>query len=164
MTGADMAKEEKDPRTKRATRKEALLRIISQESLSTQNDLMRRLNEEGYKATQATVSRDIKELHLVKTVGPDGVYYYHPAKTAGTYSMSHKFYSMFRDAVTHIDFALNQIVIQCHTGMAQAVCAMMDGMEWQGMLGTIAGDDTILVIMRDEACASALTAQLRDIV
>ena len=135
------------------TRREAILKLIASENIATQNELSRRLEDEGFAVTQATISRDIRELRLVKTAGPGGVYHYQVSKPQEKYHASHKFYSLYRDSV----------VIHCYTGMAQAVCATMDGLEWPGVLGTIAGDDTVLVITRDEMCAGELTQTLRAI-
>ncbi len=145
------------------SRREAILRLISEENISTQNDLRDKLEELGHSVTQATISRDIKELHLVKTVDTDGVYRYQVAKSREKYEISHKFYSIFRDSAVSVACALNQVVIHTYTGMAQAICATMDGLEWAGVIGTIAGDDTILVICRDERSASNLAKKLREI-
>ena len=126
------------------TRREAILNLIASENIATQNELSRRLEDEGFAVTQATISRDIRELRLVKTAGPGGVYHYQVSKPQEKYHASHKFYSLYRDSVTSVDYAQNLVVIHCYTGMAQAVCATMDGLEWPGVLGTIAGDDTVL--------------------
>ena len=145
------------------TRREAILKLIASENIATQNELSRRLEDEGFAVTQATISRDIRELRLVKTAGPGGVYHYQVSKPQEKYHASHKFYSLYRDSVTSVDYAQNLVVIHCYTGMAQAVCATIDGLEWPGVLGTIAGDDTVLVITRDEMCAGELTQTLRAI-
>jgi len=143
------------------TRREMILRIITTEEIGTQYELTERLKQEGFSATQATVSRDIRELHLIKTASADG-YRYQVQKAQEKYQASHKFYSLFKNSVVHVEHAMNQVVIHSYTGMAQAVCATMDGLEWPGVLGTIAGDDTILVVTRDEGCAVELTNKLRE--
>lgn len=145
------------------TRREAILKLIANENISTQNELSRRLEEEGFAVTQATISRDIRELRLVKTAGPGGEYHYQVSKPQEKYHASHKFYSIYKASVVNVDYAQNLVVIHSYTGMAQAVCATMDGLDWPGVLGTIAGDDTILVITRDENCASELVQTLREI-
>lgn len=144
-------------------RRETILKLIANENISTQNELSKRLEEEGFPVTQATISRDIRELRLVKTANSDGTYRYQVSRPQEKYQTSHKFYSIFRDSVTSVDYAQNLVVIHSYTGMAQAVCATMDGLEWPGVLGTIAGDDTILVITRDENCAAELVQSLRAI-
>ena len=147
----------------RLARQEAILDLINGEDISTQIELTTRLSEMGFQTTQATISRDIKELKLVKTAMPDGGYRYQVSKANDKYPISHKFYSLFRDSVTHVDYAFNQVVINTYTGMAQAICATMDGLEWPGVLGTIAGDDTVLIITRGEAFAAELTEKLREL-
>ena len=162
MPGTDN-QQSKEQNNVKMTRREAILRLIANENISTQNELSKRLEEEGFTVTQATISRDIRELRLVKASNPDGGYHYQVSKPQEKYHASHKFYSFYRDAVLSVDYAQNLVVIHSYTGMAQAVCATMDGLEWPGVLGTIAGDDTVLVITRDEACASELTQTLREI-
>lgn len=144
-------------------RREAILHLISAEDISTQNDLRDRLVAQGFQVTQATISRDIKEMHLVKSVSPEGVYRYQVSKSREKYEISHKFYSIYRDSAVSVTNVLNQVVIHTYTGMAQAICATMDGLDWDGVLGTIAGDDTILVICRDKLSASGLAKKLREI-
>lgn len=145
------------------TRRETILRLIAGEKIATQNELSRRLEEEGFQVTQATVSRDIRELRLIKTSGGDGDYRYQVGKPTEKYHASGKFYSLYRDAVLSVDYAQNMVVIKSYTGMAQAVCATMDDLEWPGVIGTIAGDDTVLVIVRDEAYARELVQTLQEI-
>ena len=145
------------------SRRETILQLIANEDIGTQNDLRDRLEAEGFHVTQATISRDIKEMHLVKSVGPDGTYRYQVAKSHEKYEISHKFYSIYRDSAVSVASALNQVVIHTYTGMAQAICATMDGLDWEGVLGTIAGADTILVICSDKNFATELAKKLREI-
>ena len=111
--------------------------------------------------TQATVSRDIKELRLIKTLSPNGNYHYttHGEK-GGRVDLSFKFHAIFAEAVNSIGYAQNLVVIKCYTGMANAACAALDSIRWDGLVGTIAGDDTILIIMRDSESAAALVDEL----
>ncbi len=147
----------------KSTRREVILRLISEKSIATQKDLAAELKHAGFDVAQATLSRDIRELHLVKTALPDGSYTYQaPGKTENQQATAH-FFQLFRSAVVHIDTALNQVVIHTYTGMAQAVCAALDGMKFDGVLGTIAGDDTILVITRDEERARETAKKLREV-
>ena len=159
------SKEKKDVRdgnSAKTTRRETILRLIASERIATQNELSRRLEEEGFPVTQATISRDIRELRLVKTAG-NGGYYYEVGKPSEKYHAPHKFYSLYQAMVRTVDYAQNLVVIHSDTGMAQAVCAAMDSMDWPGVLGTIAGDDTVLVVTRDEGCAAELVQSLREI-
>lgn len=144
-------------------RQKAILDLIENEKIATQNELSKRLEEEGFAVTQATISRDIRELRLVKVAEANGNYHYAAGKPKEKYQASHKFYSIFHASVYKVDYANNLVVIRCYTGMAQAVCATMDSMEWPGVLGTVAGDDTILVVVRDEATAAEMVKTLREI-
>ncbi|MEG1458016.1 MAG: arginine repressor, partial [Acetivibrio sp.] len=107
--------------------------------------------------------RDIRELRLVKVTDLDGNYHYEVSKVNDKTPDSNKFYSIFTAGVNKVDYANNLVVIKCYTGMAQAVCATMDGMEWSGIVGTVSGDDTILIVMRDEESAGNLVQKLREI-
>ncbi len=144
-------------------RQKAILDLIENENIATQNELSKRLEEEGFVVTQATISRDIRELKLVKVANPNGTYRYAVGKSKEKYQASHKFYSIFLASVYKVDYANNLVVIRCYTGMAQAVCATMDTLEWQGVVGTVSGDDTILVVMRDEQAAKEMVKTLKEI-
>ena len=147
----------------RSVRFKEIKRLISEETIGTQQELLKRLREEGYDVTQGTISRDIRDLKLVKVAMPGGGYRYEMAKTTQESAVSGQFYSLFRSSVVKMDSALNQVVIRTYNGMASAVCAAMDTLEWDGLLGTLAGDDTILVIMKSESHAEALIRVLREI-
>lgn len=153
----------KDSNSLKAIRQQAILDLIENENIATQNDLSKRLEEEGFTVTQATISRDIRELRLVKVTDPGGNYHYAVGKPKEKYQASHKFYSIFLASVYKVDYANNLVVIRCYTGMAQAVCATMDSLEWQGVVGTVSGDDTILVVTRDEQTAAEMVKTLREI-
>lgn len=133
------------------SRHKAILKIISEEIISKQEKLIERLNEAGYNATQSTVSRDIKKLGIVKSSDDDGTIRY----VAVYDRISEK--SIFRDAVTGADYAGNTAVIKCRIGMAQAVCTTLDSMHNPEVVGTLAGDDTIFVLMRSENDAKHLS-------
>ena len=137
-----------------------ILELIQEYVIDTQEELLRRLREESFNVTQATVSRDIKELRLVKTLSPDGKYRYSTGKRSET-DISGKFHNLFSDSVHGIDYAGNMVVVKCYVGMAQAVCAALDSLHWDGTLGTIAGDDTIFILTRNENTAVGLVAELK---
>lgn len=137
-----------------------IMEIISKERIYTQEQLLERLSGAGFVVTQATVSRDIRELRLVKIQTSDGSYAYSGTKTHDPVNVSFRFHAIFKEAVSGIDFAQNLIVIKCFTGMANAACAALDTIEWEGVVGTIAGDDTILIVARDNACAQSLVEEL----
>ncbi len=135
-----------------------ILDIIKLHNVETQEMLQNLLAEYGFKVTQATVSRDIKELKLVKKLTENGIYKY-VAPPENQFKQN-----LFIDTVNEIDYAMNTVVIKCHTGMAQAACAALDSMNYDGIVGTIAGDDTIFVLMRTEAEARKLVKTFRELV
>ncbi len=140
-------------------RHKLILELIKTGEIDTQEELLRRLKAAGMEATQATVSRDIRELGLIKLQNSAGGYVYAaPDKdTAGNPE------NVFKSSVKSIDYALNTIVIKCYIGMAGAAAAVFDAMKFDNVLGSIAGDDTIIVIVKTEAAAASLTAKLKEI-
>lgn len=132
-----------------------ILKLIEKYSIGTQEELLEKLKENGFDSTQATVSRDIKELRLVKQMDKKGSYRYVEGKSETDEYLS-KFNAIFAHSVISSDYAGNTVVIKCFTGMAQAACATFDNMEWEGLVGTIAGDDTIFALCRTEALAQEL--------
>lgn len=141
-------------------RHEKILQIISNNTVDTQEELLRLLRDEGFDVTQATVSRDIKELRLVKTQTGNGKYRYTAPKD-GSRDISSRFFSLFSENTISVQSACNIVVIKSLTGMAQAVCAAMDSLHWEGIVGTLAGDDTIFVVTQDEECARRFSEELR---
>ncbi|MFA9466828.1 MAG: arginine repressor [Velocimicrobium sp.] len=153
----------KDANNLKITRQEAIINLIENEHVGTQNELLKRLEDAGFVVTQATISRDIRELRLIKAANPGGSYHYEISKSNDNSLDSNKFYSIFKAGVNKVDYANNLVVVKCFTGMAQAVCATMDGMDWPGIVGTVSGDDTILVVMRNEQSAKDLVQKLKEI-
>ena len=146
----------------KAVRFEAILKLIREQDIGTQKDLAEALRKIGFDVTQATVSRDIRELKLTKAVQGEGNFVYRSeAKEAEDQRVSAAFYTLFETSVVTVAQALNQVVIRTLTGMANAVCAGFDSLSWDGVLGTIAGDDTILVITKSEQSAKKLAEALR---
>ncbi len=138
-----------------------ILELISSHAIDTQEELLGLLNQEGFKATQATVSRDIKELRLVKTQAADGRYRYVTGIRQEKADISFKFHAIFAESATSVDYAGNMVCVRCYTGMANAACAALDSIHWQGVVGTLAGDDTIFVLVRTQENAQALCDQLK---
>lgn len=145
----------------KARRHAKILELVNAHPVDTQDELLSLLREGGFPVTQATISRDIKELRLVKTLTSDGKYHYMVHTGTPKNEMSDKFLMIFSESVTKIDSAGNMLVIKCYTGMANAVCAALDTLHWSGVVGTIAGDDTIFMVMRDDHNAREMVAQLR---
>lgn len=139
-------------------RQEKILSLIRQNDIQTQEEMILRLEESGYPVTQATVSRDIRELNLIKGISPRGVYRYTlpPKKDAGTA----KFGSVVTDSVVSVDYAGNMVVIKTYPGMASAVATCVDSMALPEIIGSIAGDDAIFLVVRDEAHSAQITEKL----
>lgn len=147
------------------SRQELILKIVSENDISTQEELQKKLSEHGCKVTQATVSRDINELALLKTCTSAGQYKYTvPKLTQSSLADNGSFYSILTEGVVSIDYALNTVVIKCHTGMAQAVCARLDSTGVENVVGTLAGDDTIFILMRTERDAARLLKELEIVI
>ena len=136
-----------------------ILSIISKYTISTQEELLEKLRERGCVTTQATVSRDIKELNLVKQMNKQGVYHYVETQS-NTDEYISKFNAIFAHSVISTDFAGYTTVIKCYNGMAQAACAAFDNMQWEGLVGTIAGDDTIFALCRTTELAKELSESI----
>ena len=142
-------------------RQEKILEIISNNDVDTQGRLMELLKESGFTATQATLSRDIRELRLVKTMTDTGIYKYDVPSQEKVTEMSSKFRSIFSEAVVSVDYAFHIVVIKCHVGMASAACAALDNMKIRDVVGSLAGDDTIFVLLRNEQQALKLMNEIR---
>lgn len=133
----------------KTTRHNKILELINKYPITTQEELIEYLRSDGYDVTQSTVSRDIKQLRLTKTLLPDGKYRYQ-ASPSSEKGAKNNFKSIFASSVISIDKAINIVVIKTFSGMAQAACAALDMMSFESVVGTLAGDDTIIVVCRDE--------------
>ena len=142
-------------------RQTAILSIIEQYDVETQEELAGRLKEMGIVVTQATVSRDIKELRLLKVLSGSGGYKYATADKA-EHGLSERFVRMFRDSVLSIDFAGNIVVVKTLAGSANAAAEAIDSMRLPEILGTMAGDNTILVIVQNETEAAQAVRRFQD--
>ncbi|WP_134683183.1 transcriptional regulator AhrC/ArgR [Brevibacillus migulae] len=135
--------------------------IITNHEVETQDDLVDRLRQAGFNVTQATVSRDIKEMHLVKVPLPDGRYKYSmPAEQK--INPVNKLKRMLLDTFVSIDYVENQVVMKTLPGNANAIAALIDNSQWPEVLGTISGDDTILIICRSKAYAQEVTQRFTE--
>ncbi len=138
-------------------RQSVILQLIETYNISTQDELLDRLFKSGFEVTQATVSRDIKELRLVKAMGADGQYKY-VATNENRRDANTRYQNIFIESVISANYAGNIVVLRCFPGMAQAACAAIDNMGFETIIGTLAGDDTIFVLCKSEGFAS----QIRD--
>ena len=141
-------------------RHEKILEIIASSSIETQDELLARLSQAGYKVTQATISRDIKDLRLVKTLGNDGKYRY-SASHSNSADIRSSFLQLFSTSVLTIDRAQNIVVVKTLSGMANAVCAALDSIGNSNIVGTLAGDDTIFIACRSDESAAELLDYLK---
>ena len=147
----------------KSQRQAKIMEIISTRNVETQEQLLAALQEAGFRSTQATISRDIKELRIVKELTGLGTYRY----TAGTSEMSGSFTSklnsIFRECVTGFDYAQNIIIIRTLPGLASAAGSAIDSMNLSTVVGSLAGDDTVMVVMRDTGAAEAFCAEIRNL-
>lgn len=144
----------------KSSRHTKILELIADETLDTQEGLLARLKECGFNVTQATVSRDIRELGIHKVRSDSGQYRYVSMHMKQGVNMSSKFSTIFSESVQSIKCAQNIVVIKCYTGMANAACATFDAAELDEVIGTLSGDDTFLVVTRDEESAIQITERL----
>ena len=138
-----------------------ILEIIENYNIETQEELAGRLKDMGIVVTQATVSRDIKELRLLKVLSAKGGYKYATADKA-EHGLSDRFVRMFVDSVLSITYAGNIIVIKTLSASANAAAEAIDSMRWPEILGTMAGDNTILVIVPNETVAAQVVARFQE--
>jgi len=138
----------------KASRQEAILEAIKGGHIETQEMLREKLLERGIIVTQATLSRDIRELGLIK----NGDIYCIPEKSSAEIPQ------LLRDSVTGVDYAMNTVVFKCRAGMANAACDTFDSLCFSGVVGTLAGDDTIFILMRSEKEAAAFVREMQEII
>ena len=143
---------------KRARQAE-ILNIIQAVDVETQEQLLDELKARGFSATQATISRDIKELRLVKELSGGG-YRYAFSERKGLADSEVRLRNIFKEGVTSVDLAQNIVVVRTMPGLASAACSALDGMEIPGMVGSLAGDDTGILIMRDNASAERFNQEV----
>ena len=144
------------------SRHSKILEIINKLEIETQEELAKALCDAGFNVTQATVSRDIKELRLIKVLTKEGRYKYATLKQNEA-SMSERFKKLFRDSVLSIDYAQNIIVIKTLVGAANAAAAALDALNLKDIVGSIAGDDTIFILIRNQENVKVAIDQLEEL-
>ena len=148
----------------KANRQKKILELIAEKSIETQEQLLKELHDCGYKSTQATVSRDIKELRIIKTLDGLGGYRYSvPHKNEGE-KFDARFRVIFRECVTSMDYAQNLVVVKTMHGLGAAAGANIDALHMPTVVGTLSGDDTTLVIMRDSESAMDFCEEIRKMI
>jgi len=145
-------------------RQAKIIEIISNTNVETQEQLLKALEEAGFTSTQATISRDIKELRIVKELTSLGTYRYSVSEKDAPPALTDRLNTIFRECVTSIDYAENIIVIHTLSGMANAAGAALDAMKINVVLGTLAGDDTVMIVMRDANSAAAFSGEIKAVV
>ena len=140
-------------------RQTMILKLIKEKIIITQEDLQQELSARGFRATQSTVSRDIKDLRIVKGHDAEGNYRYIAAPATGRKGKQ-QLIDTFARSVQTMDYALNNVVVKCDTGMASSACVALDELFGDRMLGSLAGEDTIIIVTRSEAESAALIAEL----
>ena len=144
----------------KANRQAKIMEIISTKNVETQEQLLQELQDAGFTCTQATISRDIKDLRIVKELTPLGTYRYSAAVKELPSAFSARLNTIFREGVTGYDYAMNIVVIHTLPGLAGAAASALDAMKMSVVLGTIAGDNTVLIIMREDANRNAIIESL----
>ena len=140
-----------------------ILELIEREEIGTQEELAEKLRQSGFDVTQATVSRDIKELRLIKVPTGDHTYRYAAPREPQPANLQERLKRMFRDSATSIDFSENLLVIRTLPGNAMALASVIDGSNWPEIIGTVGGDDTILVIVKPREAVDAVVQRFESL-
>ena len=146
----------------KSQRQSRILELVSKYEIETQEDMMSRLQSEGFKVTQATVSRDLRELKLTKTLTARGTYRY--SVNAGRHHAGNvKLNNAMVDSIVQVDYSLNNVVVKTYPGMAQAVASAVDALNMHSILGCVAGDDTIIIVTRSIEDSCELNEKIREL-
>lgn len=144
-------------------RQAKILEIVTTRDVETQEQLLQELQDAGFYSTQATISRDIKELRIVKELTSFGTYRYTTSSKEVTGTFSSRLNTIFRECVTGYDYAQNIVVIHTLPGLASAAGSAVDAMSMSFVLGTLAGDDTVIIVMRDTNSAAAFCSEIKNL-
>ena len=148
----------------KSRRQKKILEILESNDIETQEQLTEMLSEVGYEVTQATISRDIKELKLIKIPSANGTYKYVISENAPEISTHARLKMIFKECITGLDCAQNIVVVKTMPGLASAACSALDFMKNPGVVGTLAGDDTGLIVMRDNPSAILLCEEIKKLI
>ncbi len=147
----------------KTNRQAKIMEIVSTRDVETQEQLLEALQEAGFSSTQATISRDIKELRIVKELTKFGTYRYTTASREVSGTFSNRLNAIFKECVTGFDYAQNLVVVHTIPGLAGAAASAVDSMGMSFVVGTIGGDDTVLIVLRDSNAAAAFCSELKDL-
>ena len=139
------------------------MEIISTRNVETQEQLLAELQKEGFRGTQATISRDIKELRIVKELTSLGTYRYTTTSNEMSGSFSSRLNTIFRECIVGFDYAQNIIVLRTLPGLASAAGSAIDAMNLNSVVGSLAGDDTVMIVMRDNNAAAAFCGEIKNL-
>ena len=143
-------------------RHQKILELINSYPIEKQEDLLDKLRDAGFQVTQATVSRDIRQLRLVKAATGDGHYRYTTSASQGASGdRPSRFEMIFSESVLSVDSAGHIVMVSCHSGMANAACEVFDLVKWENVIGSLAGDNTFIILMRSEEAAKQIVVELR---
>lgn len=148
----------------KSQRQAKIMEIISNQNVETQEQLLNLLQEGGFRCTQATISRDIKEMRIVKELTSLGSYRYTVSGSEVEGSFTSKLITIFRECVVGYDYAQNIIVIRTLPGLASAAGSAIDSMNLNAIVGSLAGDDTVMVVMRDSNAAAAFCGEIKSLI
>jgi len=148
----------------KSQRQAKIMEIISTRNVETQEQLLAALQKEGFRGTQATISRDIKELRIVKELTSLGTYRYTTSTNEVSGSFSSRLNTIFRECVIGFDYAQNIIIIRTLPGLASAAGSAIDAMNMNMVVGTLAGDDTVMVVMRDNNAAAVFCGEIKNLI
>lgn len=144
----------------KSKRQQEILRIIEERDVETQDQLLSELKACGISSTQATISRDIKELHLIKELTGYGTYRYVVSEHKASLNVAGRLRTIFKESITTFDVAQNIVVLKTMPGLGMAACAAIDGMEISDLVGSLAGDDTAILIMRTNEAAQEFCSEI----
>lgn len=147
----------------KSQRQAKIMEIISNRNVETQEQLLAELQNAGFRSTQATISRDIKELRIVKELTSFGTYRYTAASDEVGGTFSSKLNTIFRECITSFDYAQNIVVIRTLPGLASAAASAIDAMNMSVIVGSLAGDDTVFIVMRDNNAAAAFCGEIKNL-
>jgi transcriptional regulator of arginine metabolism len=147
----------------RSVRQSKILELISTQEIETQDDLVNRLREANFDITQATISRDIKELGLIKILSAESGKYKYALVNSEEQAVSNKYISIFREAVISIRTAQNLVVLKTIRGMANSICGLIDKLNLNSVLGAVAGDDTVMIILPSNEDAEQINKVVNDL-
>jgi transcriptional regulator of arginine metabolism len=147
----------------KSQRQAKIMEIITTLEIETQDQLLNELKNAGFYSTQATISRDIKELRIVKELTALGSYRYSVSGKEAGNTFSARLNTIFRECVTDIDYASNMVVLKTLPGLASAAASAVDAMKMSIVLGSLAGDDTVFLVMRDTNSAGAFCGEIKNL-